>query len=142
MNWGKWIVVAFVFFALFIGVLVVITMREDVNLVAVDYYQQELVYQDQIDRLTNTNALPNRPVVEIQEGKYLNVYFPDMNVEQGKIHLFRPSDARLDQHFVLRSSADSVQQFNLKVLDKGMYKIKVEWSMEGKGYFIEEIISI
>ncbi len=142
MNWGKWIVVAFVFFAFFIGVLVVISIREDVNLVATDYYQQELVYQDQIDRLTNTNTLLKKPAVKIHEGKYLHINFPDMKVEKGKVHLFRPSDARLDQHFALRASADSVQQFNLKVLDKGMYKIKVEWSMEGKDYFIEEIISI
>jgi hypothetical protein len=48
----------------------------------------------------------------------------------------------LDQYFVLRASADSVQRFNLTVLKKGMYKIKIEWSMEGEDYFIEEIVSI
>lgn len=142
MNWGKWIVVAFVFFALFIGVLVVISMRQDVDLVANDYYQQELVYQDQINRLTNTNALKSKPTLEVLDGKYLTIYFPNMNVEQGNVHLFRPSNSQMDQKFALRSSADSVQQFQLKALEKGMYKVKLEWTMSGKEYFMEEIISI
>lgn len=142
MNWGKWIVVAFVFFALFIGVLVTVSMRQDVDLVAKDYYQQELGYQDQIDRINNTNALSQKPTIAIQNGEYLNVFFMDMEVEQGTVHLFRPSNSRMDQKFVLRSSADSVQQFKLQALEKGMYKVKLEWTMRGKEYFMEEIISI
>lgn len=142
MSWGKWIVAAFVLFGLFIGVLVTISMRQDVDLVAADYYQKELVYQDQIDRIKNTNALALKPSLEIQEGKYLTIYFPDMNIEKGQVHLFRPSGSQMDQRFALRASADSVQQFNLKTLEKGMYKVKLEWTMEGKEYFMEEIISM
>ena len=142
MSWGKWIVAAFVFFALFIGVLVTISMRQDVDLVAADYYQKELVYQDQIDRLNNTNALALKPRLAILEGKYLTIYFPDMTIEKGQVHLFRPSDSQMDQQFVLRASGDSVQQFTLQPLEKGMYKVKLEWKMAGKEYFMEEIISM
>ena len=142
MSWGKWIVFAFVFFALFIGVLVVISMRQDVDLVAPDYYQKELVYQDQINRINNTNALVIKPTVQIREGKYLTLHFPDMQIDAGNVHLFRPSDSGMDQRFMLRSSADSIQQFNLKPLAKGMYKVKLEWTMGEQDYFMEEIISI
>lgn len=142
MSWGKWIVVAFVLFAMFIGVLVTISMRQDVDLVAADYYQKELAYQDQIDRLNNTNALGSKPRLEIQEGKYLTIYFPEMNIEKGQVHLFRPSDSQMDQRFTLRASSDSVQQFTLKAVERGMYKVKLEWTMAGKEYFMEEIISM
>lgn len=141
MHWGKWIVVAFVLFAAFIGVLVVISMRQDVNLVASDYYQQELKYQDQIERINNTNTLAIKPKVNVN-AENLTIDFPDRVVEQGKIHIFRPSDARLDQHFSWQSTGTEIQKFNLKPLNKGMYKIKLEWTMEGKEYFMEEIISI
>jgi hypothetical protein len=142
MNWGRWIVVAFLAFAMFIGVLVVISMRQDVNLVAHDYYQKELQYQDQIERLNNTNQLRVKPSIQLHEGIYMNIYFPNMVVEEGSVQLFRPSDATLDQRFALRSTADSIQQFKVRPLDKGMYKIKLEWKMDGKEYFLEEIISM
>ena len=47
MNFGKWIVVAFVFFSLFIGTLVTVCVRQDISLVSTDYYKEELIYQDQ-----------------------------------------------------------------------------------------------
>lgn len=142
MNWGRWIIVSFLAFATFIGVLVVIAMRQDVNLVASDYYQQELQYQDQIERINNTSQLPVKPSFQIHEGNYLNIYFPNMEVEEGSVQLFRPSDSALDQRFTLRSASDSIQQFNVRPLDKGMYKVKLEWKMNGKEYYLEEIISI
>jgi len=63
MNIGKWIVVAFVLFAAFIGTLVVVCVRQDVSLVSRDYYRQELAYQNQIQRLNNTAALLEKPVI-------------------------------------------------------------------------------
>lgn len=142
MNWGRWIIVSFLAFATFIGVLVVIAMRQDVNLVAKDYYQQELQYQNQINRLNNTKRLQVKPSIHILEGDYLTIYFPDMMVEEGSVQLFRPSDSALDQLFTLRSAADSVQQFKVRTLDKGMYKVKLEWKMNGEEYYLEEVISI
>ena len=53
----KWVVAAFVFFGLFIGSLVVICVREDVNLVSKDYYQEELNHQDKIIRQQNAEQL-------------------------------------------------------------------------------------
>ena len=44
MNWGTWIALSFVLFALFIGALVVVCVRQDINLVALDYYKQEIDY--------------------------------------------------------------------------------------------------
>ena len=56
MNWGKWIIVSFVLFAAFIGILVVICVRQDISLVSKNYYQEELAYQQQIDRMNNGTA--------------------------------------------------------------------------------------
>ena len=74
MNWGYKIVVAFVIFAAFIGTLVGICVNQDISLVAKDYYRQEIAYQEQIDRMANHEALPEKPKVTykgVREQLYL-----------------------------------------------------------------------
>ena len=48
MHYGKSIVVAFILFAMFIGTLVTVCIREDVNLVSPDYYEEELAHGQKI----------------------------------------------------------------------------------------------
>ena len=60
MNWGKSIVLAFILFAVFIGVLVFVCVREDVSLVSKNYYKDDLEYQSQIDRVRNTDELAKK----------------------------------------------------------------------------------
>lgn len=142
MNWGKWIVVAFVVFAGLIATLVVVSMRTDVNLVTKNYYADEIAYQAQLDRKNNTEALELKPEIALDQ-TYLKVYFPAVSyVEYGELKLFRPSDAGLDQQFKLSASADSVQVFKVKPLTTGSYRIKLMWAMEGKEYYLEKLISI
>jgi hypothetical protein len=140
MNWGKWIFVAFVSFALFIGTLVTVCFRQDVSLVVPDYYKQELAYQAQMDRKQNANSLSERPQIGVNQNK-LTVTFSDFNkVTSGELKLFRPSDARLDQTFNLESTNDSVQSFDIDFPQRGMYKASISWAMNGKEYFTEETI--
>ena len=140
MNFGKWIVVAFVLFALFIGTLVTVCVREDVSLVAPDYYKQELAYQKQIERKQNANELSTLPKIEFVNNK-LSVSYKDFNqVAKGELKLFRPSDARLDQTFNVHSTDESVQTFDITIPQRGMYKASLTWTMAGKEYFVEETI--
>jgi len=141
MNWGKWIFLSFVLFATFIAVLVVISMRQRVNLVSKEYYQEELAYQDQIDRLKNTEALPVKPVIEVST-ESVRVTFPSLkNVENGVLRLFRPSDDRLDQTIKVQST-DSVFRQTIRPLVKGLYRAQFTWTMEGKEYYVESIVNL
>jgi hypothetical protein len=143
MDWGKGIIAAFIFFALFIGVLVAVTMKEDIGLVSKTYYAEEIDYQAQLDRKNNTERLENKPEITIEQNQYLKVYFPSVSmVEGGEVKLFRPSHDNLDQRFQLRSSSDSVQVFYLEPLTKGSYRIKMKWAMEGKEYYMEKMVVI
>jgi hypothetical protein len=140
MNWGKWIVVAFVVFALFIGTLVTICVRQDVSLVAPDYYKQELDYQHQIERSQNAAQLAAKPEIIISNNQ-LQVSFVNFSqVEKGELKLFRPSDARLDKTFRLASTNNSTQTFDVSTQQRGMYKASLSWTMGGKEYFLEEVI--
>jgi hypothetical protein len=140
MNWGKWIVVSFILFALFIGVLVTICVRQDISLVANDYYKQELDFQQQIDRSKNTEQLKFKPEIYIVNDR-MHIHFKDFHViHSGEIKLFRPSNAGADLLFELKTTADTVQAFDLSARQKGMYKAKMKWSMNDKEYYLEKTI--
>ncbi len=141
MNWGKGIVVAFVLFAAFLAVMVTIMMRQDVDLVSKQYYRDDLRFQEHLVRKQNTEQLEFKPVISVEGSEYLKVYFPSVSyVEGGTLRLFRPSSEKLDQQFKLSASADSVQVFQLKTPEPGTYRIKMEWKMEGREYYLEQVI--
>jgi hypothetical protein len=140
MNWGKWIVVSFIFFAAFIATLVVVCVRQDINLVSKDYYKDELAYQDQITRLNNAAGLASKPEIALINND-LQVSFSKFNlVQHGELKLFRPSNEKFDQRFNL--TTDSIQRFVLKDINKGMYRARLRWTMEDKEYYLEKIIII
>lgn len=143
MNWGKWIVVAFVLFASFIGTMITIMMKQDIGLVTKNYYAEDLAFQDQLERKQNTEQLELKPQVVIEQNQLLKVYFPAVSyVEEGEVKLIRPSSEKLDQRFTLLPSADSVQVFNLNPLTPGPYRVKLFWKAEGKEFYLEKLIVI
>lgn len=142
MNWGKWIAVSFVFFAVFIGVLVTVCMREDVSLVSKKYYEEDLKYQEQFDQTSNANALAIKPDVEIKDQTLTLSYRNFNNLQEGTLTLMRPSDATLDHVLRLTQRQDSIQQFVLDDLTKGLYKIRLQWKEGEKEFRIDKTIVI
>ena len=143
MNWGKWIVVAFILFAVFIGGLVTVCVRQDISLVSKDYYKEELVYQSQISRLQNASLLTTKPTIKIIHGNFLQIEFDQFSqLEKGELQLFRPSNSAMDKKFLVNSSNTSTQLFSTEHLDKGMYRARMMWTMNGKEFFVEEVIVI
>lgn len=142
MNWGKWIIVAFVLFVAFIATLVTVCMRQDVDLVSKDYYKEELEYQEQIVRIANTNQLESKPVIQRTQ-EYLEVNFIQFKeIERGHIQLFNPSDPKKDKTFILKPSDTGKQIFAINDVAKGMYRARMQWLMNGKEYYLETIVNI
>ena len=140
MNWGKSIVLSFILFGVFIGVLVGVCMRQDVPLVSKQYYQDELKFEDQIGRVNNTNALTSQPSI-VLEGQSLRVTYEHFaDIANGKLKLVRPSDASLDREFEVLSRTDSQQVFVLDNLKKGLYHAQFSWKQDDKEYYLEKTI--
>ncbi len=143
MNPGKWIVVSFILFAVFIGTLVTICLREDISLVSKNYYKEELVYQTQIERLNNTHQLAQKPTVKIVEPGILKVEFNQLEkIQEGQLKLFCPSNSEMDRNFKLKLLNNGGEEIDLVGLESGMYKVKLLWTMQGKEFYLEEIINI
>ena len=142
MDWGKWIIVAFILFAGFIATLVTVCMRQDVSLVSKDYYKEELAYGEQLARINNANQLIEKPVIH-KAGDFLKVDFGDFHkIENGSLKLFRPSDSKMDRRFTVTSSKEHTQSFPINGIERGMYRARMQWMMEGKEYFIETVVNI
>ena len=142
MNWGKSIVLAFVLFAIFIGVLVTVCVRQDISLVTRDYYKEDLDYQSQMDRERNVEQLSEKPKIDLVDNQSLRVAFDFSNFDAGKLVLYSPSDIREDKTFNLETTTSPFQTFSLGSLKKGNYTIKMIWSANGKEFYFEKSIYI
>lgn len=142
MNFGKGIVLAFVFFALFIGTLVFICIKQDINLVSPTYYQEELMHSQKMIQMANTRDLSQEPIITVTDNT-VEVDFQQFgDLEEGELKLVRPSDAKLDQKFALHASAESHQQFTMQRWERGLYRASMTWTMNGKEYYVEKLIVI
>ncbi|MEQ9592950.1 MAG: FixH family protein [Cyclobacteriaceae bacterium] len=140
MNFGKWIFVSFVLFTAFIATLVTVCVRQDINLVSADYYQEELVHEQKMNQIQNANNLKSKPLISV-EGSVVSVSFDDFNkIEKGELKILRPSDARLDRRFKLSASQTQVRQFTLENSSKGLYRASMQWRMDGKDFYYEKLI--
>ncbi len=140
MHFGKWIVVAFVLFAGFITTLVTVCMRADVNLVSKSYYQEELRHQDKMNKVRQTSSLTTLPNLTATEGKIKLHYTDFAKVEGGSLKVVRPSDPSLDQHFDLSVWNSETQEYELAHWSRGLYRLTLEWTMNGTEYYLEKTV--
>lgn len=142
MNWPRSIILVFVLFVGLVVTMVVISMKHKVNLVAHNYYEEELAYQDQINRIQNFEDLSDKPTV-IKQGHEIIVTFPSLvanEILSGEIHFFRPSDNAIDKKIELKLDQAFSQSFPTAALGKGLWKTKLSWKTNDKEYFSEQRI--
>jgi hypothetical protein len=143
-NWGFRIVLLYVGFVALIVTMVSLTMIEKVDLVAKDYYDQEIKYQKRIDRINQSNSLKSNLTWEVRQGK-LALQFPlELKGQKikAKAFFYRPSDAALDK--TIEISADTTCSFDLSTqnLKPGLYKLQMEWEANEVAYYNEGVVQI
>jgi nitrogen fixation protein FixH len=60
----------------------------------------------------------------------------------GKVELYRPSQAALDQHIDLRLDARGEQNIDATALRAGLWKVKVTWAIGGEEFSLDHRIVI
>ena len=144
INWGTGIVIAFVIFMGGTISTAVFLMNKDVNLVADDYYDQEINYQQHIDRMERTSQLEEKQIIFF-DGSTVKITIPKVLVSKrlsGEIYFYRPSDSNSDIKIPLVPDSLGVHIIPVKSLEKGYWRIKVSWLSNGKDYFSEDRILI
>ena len=141
MSWGYKILFLYLGFVALTLIMVFMAYRQDVPLVADDYYEKELKYQQEIDRLKNAALLPDPVRIQYDAGRHLlSIQFP---VEQsghvtGTIQLMRPSDPELDTEFTVNAGIEHRQEISTASLKNGLWKLKIYWENADKKYLEEQ----
>ncbi len=136
-SWNPWPygLVAFLgsFFCAVVGFGIFAT-RHHQDLVSPDYYDHEIRFQEQIDRVARTEALSSEVTVALVAGSgQLELQVPANSV--GTIKLYRPADARLDLIFPLILDAQGRQRLDVSALKPGLWKAHVQWKSGSEEFF-------
>lgn len=142
LSWGTGIVIAMVSFMIFILSFVYKSIAMDEyqhELVSEDYYRDELHYQDEIDKLNNSNLLSqNIKLVNSSEG--VLVSFPK-DIEQssivGSIYFQRLSNEKLDFTETIKL-IDHQQMIPVEKLVSGKWIVKIDWETGQEKYLFKE----
>jgi hypothetical protein len=139
-SWGKAIFLVMTAFVLLMASFMYRAAFNQEELVAEDYYAQELRYQDQIDKLNRTAALDGKVHV-VLNGSTLQIEWPQAvrnKAVAGELYLQRPSDARADARFPVKPDTSGVAIIDLGDRLKGAYNAVLEWSADGTTYLTQE----
>jgi hypothetical protein len=143
LNWGTGLVIALVLFALFIGYFFVRGMQNPSDLVAPDYYDQEIKFQDQIDGRNRAKQIGNIILEPVDD--YLAITFPegfDGSKASGTIQFYKPDNANLDRVYTLKVNTANQHLIDLDELIRGRWDIKVNATVNEEGYYWEETINL
>lgn len=143
--WPVAIVAFFAVFATFLAVFVVWAVGQKQELVAENYYEQEVRYQQRLDKVNRTQVIAGQAAVTFDAARNcIVVALPPAQAQgaSGRIHFYRPSDARLDREVSLALNPTGVQTLDAKSLTSGLWKVRVEWTAQGQDYFLDQALVI
>ncbi len=143
-NWGTGILLSIIVFMALLVSIVYVFMNQDVDLVTRDYYNKELKYQDRINKINNTTEM-GKEVGILFSDNIVSLTFPDSVFSKkasGTIYFYRPSGSKKDFSVPLEVLDNNTQLVNTAALEKGLWRVKVEWGMGGKDFYTEKSIII
>lgn len=141
-NWGHGVALALGIFIIFISTFVYRTIFRpefDHQLVSDEYYKDEMVYKDEINRLKNAEQLKENVSVQ-GDSTGIVFHFPaflDSDKITGTLQLQKPEDSKLDVTIPVK--VDSLQLIVPKdKLKKGTYNIKLIWQYDSIPYQLNQ----
>ena len=143
-NWGTGVGVVYAVFAMATGAVVAFSMREHVDLVSNDYYDQSIRLDERRQAEARATLLGSAFTIAVEpDRREVIVQWPrGMQIESGTLTFYRPSDASADRHLSIGPGADGRQMVSIADLVPGKWMIQVEWRAGGLGYYAErEIIA-
>ena len=141
MNWGKKVLFLYLGFAGLMTFMVIMSCRQNTDLVTTDYYAEELIFQQQIDASNNAKPFMDSIIIKA-EGEMVNIKFPSdfYSATTGEVYFYKASDSEYDHKYPLELNATGMQQFNKSTFAKGFYTLKIKWEKENKKYYLEKSI--
>ena len=135
----------FIIAIIFIATFIAFAVRQREDLVSADYYEREVRYQSQLDSMNRSQSFAAQSVVTFEpQMQTIVITLPVAQTQgaTGNIHLYRPSDARMDRELPLALTEDGTQRLNAKKLADGLWKVRVKWNANGQDYFLDQPVIV
>ena len=152
--WPVAIIAWFVLFTTFTIGIVAYISHQKMDLVRGDYYDDEIRYQEQLDRMNRTQGIKDQVVVAYsQTSNSITVTLPATSAQasthapawgsvSGRIRLYRPSNETLDQNIPLALDNTGSQKVDTGNLEAGLWKVRVYWTVAGQDYYFNQSIVV
>jgi len=138
-NWGTGILITIIVFMVITISTVVYLMNQDVDLVVRDYYDKGIHHQEQIDRMNRTNKMGDEVSISPKNG-FVRLVLPKSFAQKsliGIIQFYRPSDSKKDFSVALSIDTSAQQLISTKDMDRGYWKVKLNWTQDSVEYYKE-----
>lgn len=144
--WPASIVATFVVFVSATIALVVVSGKDRVDLVAPDYYEQEIRYQTRIDQLRRTEpfAAATSASFDPALGR-IAVHIPAHHAAAGAtgdIQLYRPDHAGADRQVALAADGNGTQVIPASDLKPGLWKARIRWKVGSDEFYADRQVVV
>ncbi len=144
ISWGWKIAGLYSGFVIMILVMVWKSTTKKIDLVADDYYEQELLFQHRIDQSKRAASLAE-PLKWSVSGAQLLIQYPaefSGSSISGEVRFYCPADNRKDTSFPIAADGKLQQVIPFRKLQPGRYLLQIDWKAGGKSYWNEGVIRI
>ena len=144
--WPYAIITWFIIFAAALVAWVSVTVRLKTDLVSKDYYEEEVRFQRQLERLSRTAAIRSQMNFSYDaKQREVLIQLPVSHLTPkptGQIHFYRPSNASLDLKVPLSTDVKGAQHIGSNTLRGGLWNVRLQWTAAGEEYFVEQVIVV
>ncbi len=145
--WPTAIVLSFVFFISFILFCVWMMTKNKSELISADYYEQEIGYQQQIDKTALARQMNKNVGVEKDAATQSIVFsFPPQSgadhALSGTISFLRPSDSKLDFSVTVTQTESGKFIVPFLPMLPGLWSYRIDWKENGNSFLQEDYIRI
>ncbi len=142
INWITAAFITFGVFASFMIFMIILSTRQNHELVTKNYYEKELQINQQISNEKNADLLKEKVSINLQH-QNITINFPNeiKSAISGSIYFYRPSSQKEDQTFNIKTT-NHQQTIPISKLKKGLYQVKINWHANHNTYFFSKAIII
>lgn len=143
-NYKIFIILLYTGFVSLMLVLVYKCTNLKVDVIEKDYYAEELIYQQQIERQQKSKDLTVQPSWNLSSEDIV-ITFPQLENNEaitGNVEFFCPSDGSKDKTFKISTDKNNTFSLPKSSLTSGRYKLKLFWKSGTVEYYNEGIVRI
>lgn len=143
-TWGHGILTVIILIVVsFTSILIFsFNKKHDHELMYDDYYARELDHQDIINKIQLTKRENQQIKHQFVPGG-IRFTMPEASRRaSGQVSLLRPSNSKLDFQEPLTLDSVGVHFIEASKLAKGKYQYTIDWKVNGKEYFQQEMIYV